>query len=40
MDGSADRFLDLVHQLEDFTRAVTPETEADEAFGELGAAAA
>ena len=25
MDGSADRFLELMHQLEDFTRAVSPE---------------
>src|SRR6202046_4620002 len=25
MDGSADRFLDLMHQLEDFTRSVSPE---------------
>jgi hypothetical protein len=25
MDGSADRFLDLIHQLEDFTRTVSPE---------------
>ena len=24
MDGSADRFLDLMHQLEDFTHAVSP----------------
>ncbi len=25
MDGSADRFLDLMHQLEDFTHSVSPE---------------
>ena len=25
MDGSADRFLELIHQLEDFTRTVSPE---------------
>lgn len=25
MDVSADRFLDLVHQLEDFTDAISPE---------------
>jgi hypothetical protein len=25
MDGSSDRFLDLIHQLEDFTHAVTPD---------------
>ena len=25
MDGSADRFLDLISQLEDFTRSVSPE---------------
>jgi hypothetical protein len=25
MDGNADRFLDLMHQLEDFTRAISPE---------------
>jgi hypothetical protein len=25
MDGSADRFLDLMSQLEDFTRSVSPE---------------
>ena len=25
MDGSADRFLDLMHQLEDFTQPVSPE---------------
>jgi hypothetical protein len=25
MDGSADRFLDLIHQLEDFTRSITPD---------------
>src|SRR2546430_15410603 len=25
MDGSADRFLDLMHQLEDFTHLVSPE---------------
>ena len=25
MDVSADRFLDLMHQLEDFTDAITPE---------------
>ena len=33
MDGSADRFLDLIHQLEDFTRSITPDqahTEFDE----------
>jgi hypothetical protein len=25
MDDSADRFLELIHQLEDFTRSVSPE---------------
>ena len=25
MDSSADRFLDLMHQLEDFTHSVSPE---------------
>ena len=25
MDDSSDRFLDLIHQLEDFTHAVTPD---------------
>jgi hypothetical protein len=25
MDGSADRFLELIHQLEDFTHSITPD---------------
>ena len=25
MDDNADRFLDLIHQLEDFTRSVSPD---------------
>jgi len=34
MDGSADRFLDLMHQLEDFTHSVTPE-QAHTQFDEM-----